>query len=84
MLNIYIYNYLIFFILEIVLIIFFNVEMLDLIVLFSIFLLNVIFIGGFLGNVNGNFIDDLILKNGLVLLEIFIERDIYFIFGEFC
>lgn len=82
MLNIY--NYLIFFVLEIVLIIFFNVEMLDLIVLFSIFLLNVIFIGGFLGNVNGNFIDDLILKNGLVLLEIFIERDIYFIFGEFC
>lgn len=58
--------------------------MLDLIVLVSIFLLNVIFIGGFLGNVNGNFIDDLILKNGLVLLEIFIERDIYFIFGEFC
>lgn len=65
-------------------IIFFNVEMLDLIVLVLIFLLNVIFIGGFLGNVNGNFIDDLILKNGLVLLEIFIERDIYFIFGEFC
>lgn len=58
--------------------------MLDLIVLVSIFLLNVIFIGGFLGNVNGNFIDGLILKNGLVLLEIFIERDIYFIFGEFC